>query len=38
MMALQTECRNKLRVIGHVDLDAVNKYEEVKVRYDYMSA
>ena len=37
MMALQTECRNKLRVIGHVDLDAVNKYEEVKVRYDYMS-
>ena len=38
MMALQTDCRNKLRVIGHVDLDAVNKYEEVKVRYDYMSA
>ena len=37
-MALQTDCRNKLRVIGHVDLDAVNKYEEVKVRYDYMSA
>ena len=38
MMALQTDCRNKLRVIGHVDLDAVNKYEEIKVRYDYMSA
>ena len=38
MMALQTECRNKLRVIGHVDLDAVNKYEEVKVRYDHMNA
>ena len=37
MMALQTECRNKLRVIGHVDLDAVNKYKEVKERYDYMS-
>ena len=37
LIALQTECRNKLRVIGHVDLDAVNKYEEVKVRYDYMS-
>ena len=37
MLALQTECRNKLRVIGHVDLDAVNKYEEVKKRYDYMS-
>ncbi len=37
MISLQTECRNKLRVIGHVDLDAVNKYEEVKVRYDYLN-
>ena len=35
---LQTDCKNKLRVIGHVDLDAVNKYREVKERYDYMSA
>ncbi len=34
--AKQTECRNKLRVIGNVDLDAVNKYKEVKERYDYM--
>ena len=34
---LQTDCKNKLRVIGHVDLDAVNKYREVKERYDYMS-
>lgn len=33
----QTECKNKLRAIGHVDLDAVNKYKEVKERYDYMS-
>ncbi len=33
---LQTECRNKLRSIGNVDLDAVNKYKEVKERYDYM--
>ena len=33
---LQTECRNKLRAIGSVDLDAVNKYKEVKARYDYM--
>ena len=32
----QTECRNKLRVLGNVDLDAVNKYKEVKARYDYM--
>jgi len=35
--AKQTECRNKLRVLGNVDLDAVNKYKEVKARYDYMS-
>lgn len=35
--AKQVECRNKLRAIGHVDLDAVNKYKEVKERYDYMS-
>ena len=34
--AKQTECRNKLRAIGNVDLDAVNKYKEVKARYDYM--
>ncbi|MBE6533497.1 MAG: chromosome segregation protein SMC [Ruminococcaceae bacterium] len=33
----QTECRNKLRVLGNVDLDAVNKYTEVKRRYDEMS-
>ena len=35
--AKQTECRNKLRVLGNVDLDAVNKYKEVKRRYDEMS-
>ena len=34
--AKQTECRNKLRVLGNVDLDAVNKYKEIKARYDYM--
>ena len=34
---LQVEYQNKLRHIGHVDLDAVNKYKEVKERYDYMS-
>ena len=38
MIALQTECKNKLRVMGNVDLDAVNKYAEVKERYDFMSA
>ena len=36
MLALQTECKNKLRVIGHVDLDAVNKYEDVRGRYEKM--
>ena len=36
LVKLQTECRNKLRAIGNVDLDAVNKYKEVKERYDYM--
>ncbi len=34
--AKQTECRNKLRVLGNVDLDAVNKYKDIKERYDYM--
>ncbi len=38
VVKLQTECRNKLRAIGNVDLDAVNKYKDVKERYDYMSA
>ena len=36
-VAKQTECRNKLRVLGNVDLDAVNKYTEIKTRYDEMS-
>ena len=34
--AKQIEYRNKLRAIGNVDLDAVNKYKDVKERYDYM--
>ncbi len=34
----QTECKNKLRAIGNVDLDAVSKYKEIKERYDYMDA
>ena len=37
MITLQTECKNKLRAIGSVDLDAVNKYAELKVRYDYLN-
>ena len=35
---IQTDCRNKLRSIGNVDLDSVEKYKEIKARYDYMSA
>ncbi len=35
-VALQTSCRNRLRAIGNVDLDAVEKYKEIKERYDYM--
>ena len=34
---IQTDCRNKLRAIGNVDLDAVDKYKELKTRYDYMA-
>ena len=37
MVSLQTECKNRLRVIGNVDLDAVNKYAELKARYDYLN-
>ena len=35
--AKQIECRNKLRVLGNVDLDAVNKYTDIKKRYDEMA-
>ena len=38
MVTLQTECKNKLRAMGSVDLDAVNKYEDVRVRYEKMKA
>ena len=37
-LATQTECRNKLRAIGHFDPEAVEKYKEVKERYEYMRA
>ena len=33
---IQTECRNKLRYLGHVDLDAANKYREIRERYEDM--
>ncbi len=38
MIATQTECRNKLRAIGHFDPEAVEKYNEIKARYESMSA
>ncbi|MBR5615652.1 MAG: AAA family ATPase, partial [Clostridia bacterium] len=38
VLATQTECRHKLRGMGNVDLDAVEKYKEVKEKYDTMSA
>lgn len=34
----QTSCRNRLRVLGNVDLDAVNKYNETKKKHDEMEA
>ena len=38
VLATQTDCRNKLRSIGHFDPDAVEKYNDVKARYESMSA
>ncbi|MBQ4111356.1 MAG: chromosome segregation protein SMC [Clostridia bacterium] len=38
VVAVQTECRNKLRFIGHFDPEAVEKYNETKKRYDEMTA
>lgn len=38
MLALQTSCKNKLRAIGNVDLDAVNKYAEVRAQYDSLNS
>ncbi len=35
--AKQTECRNRLRGFGNVNIGAIEEYEEVKTRYDYMT-
>ena len=32
---LATECRNKLRALGHVNPNAMDEYNEVKEKYDY---
>ena len=33
--AMATECRNKLRALGHVNPNAMDEYNEVKEKYDY---
>ncbi len=33
---IQTECRNKLRALGSVNIGAIEEYADVKGRYDYM--
>ncbi|MBQ7152772.1 MAG: chromosome segregation protein SMC [Clostridia bacterium] len=33
---IQIECRNKIRVMGSVDTNAIEEYKEVKERYDSM--
>ncbi len=32
----QTELRNKIRGLGHVNVDAIEEYVEVKARYEYI--
>ena len=36
--AIATECRNKLRNLGHVNPNAIEEYKEVKERYDYYNS
>ena len=35
--AKQTELKNKIRALGHVNPDAIEEYNEVKKRYEYIS-
>ena len=35
IFTLATECRNKLRALGHVNPNAMDEYNEVKEKYDY---
>ncbi|MBE6616365.1 MAG: chromosome segregation protein SMC [Ruminococcaceae bacterium] len=37
-VAKQTELRNKIRGLGHVNVDAIEEYVEVKARYEYINA
>ena len=34
----QTELRNKIRGLGHVNVDAIEEYVEVKTRYEYIKS
>ena len=36
VLAIQSDCRNKLRALGHFDPDAVEKYKEVSERCEAM--
>ena len=38
VLAVATECKNKLRGLGSVNPNAIEEYQEVKERYDYMNA
>ncbi|MBE6541733.1 MAG: chromosome segregation protein SMC [Ruminococcaceae bacterium] len=35
-VATQTELKNKIRALGHVNVDAIDEYNEVKKRYEYI--
>ena len=37
ILAVATECKNKLRNLGHVNPNAIEEYKEVKERYDYLN-
>lgn len=38
ILAIATECRNKLRNLGHVNPNAIEEFKEVKERYDYYNS
>lgn len=37
-VAKQTELKNKIRSLGHVNVEAIEEYNEVKTRYEYITA
>lgn len=37
VLAVATECKNKLRNLGSVNPNAIEEYKEVKERYDYLN-